>query len=243
LKAFALKPIFKPPFGTYSSPVLLGTHRIGLSFFPFSFKKAFDGKGQKEAINKFFNLLNPLRKMELQQSNGGHIQNGAAKEVTSAQQNGEVKSPATNGKVEAVKKKPAPVKEPKPEVHQNGQSKPEEPKPEAVQVKEEGLPAKPTLNLEGKLKVVDDLHRKSIYRLNLKSRISQLEAFEVALAQEHDELEDNPYQGCRLIIEDDKKQQFVTTTPGLIRLVSQFIFNACHEKLVEIEASIVFPNA
>jgi len=56
-------------------------------------------------------------------------------------------------------------------------------------------------------------------------------------------LEDNPYQGCRLIIEDDKKRQFITTTPGLIRLVSQLIFDACTQKLAEIEAMIVFPAA
>jgi hypothetical protein len=85
------------------------------------------------------------------------------------------------------------------------------------------------------------LHRRSIQRLNLISRIKQLEAFEIQLAQEHDELEENPYQGCKLIIEDDKQRRFVTTTPGLIRLVSQFIFNACHEKLAEIESAIVLP--
>ena len=104
-------------------------------------------------------------------------------------------------------------------------------------------PIKPALNLEQTLKAVDSLHRRSIQRVNLLTRIKQLEAFEVALTQENDELEDNPYQGCKLIIEDDKRRTFVTTTPGLIRLVSQFIFNACHEKLAEIEAQIVFPNA
>jgi hypothetical protein len=68
-------------------------------------------------------------------------------------------------------------------------------------------------------------------------------AFEVVLTQENDELEDNPYQGCKLIIKDDKNREFITTTPGLIRLVSQFIFDACNEKLADIEANIVFPNA
>jgi hypothetical protein len=102
---------------------------------------------------------------------------------------------------------------------------------------------KPALNLEQTLKAVDTLHRRSIQRVNLLTRIKQLEAFEVGLTQENDELEDNPYQGCKLIIEDDKHRQFVTTTPGLIRLVAQYIFNACGEKLAEIEANIVFPNA
>jgi hypothetical protein len=119
---------------------------------------------------------------------------------------------------------------------QKRQLKAEEPAKEA-----RATPAKPVA-LEVTLKAVDILHRKSIQRLNLISRLKQIEAFEVALAQENDELEDNPYQGCKLIIADDKQRQFVTTTPGLIRLVSQFIFSACNEKLSEIEASIVFPN-
>ena len=119
--------------------------------------------------------------------------------------------------------------------------------PEKPELKEgpkaEAQPVKFVLNLESTLKVVDDLHRRSIQRVNLISRIKQLTAFEVALTQENDELEDNPYQGCKLIIKDDKNREFITTTPGLIRLVSQFIFDACNEKLADIEANIVFPNA
>ena len=154
-----------------------------------------------------------------------------------ATHNAEIKSdsPAT------VDNKPA---------HVDGQpEKPElkeEPKAEAVKVAEptaEVKPVKFALNLESTLKVVDDLHRRSIQRVNLIARIKQLTAFEVALAQENDELEDNPYQGCKLIIKDDKNREFITTTPGLIRLVSQFIFDACSEKLADIEANIVFPNA
>ncbi|MEB0261784.1 hypothetical protein [Mucilaginibacter sp. 10I4] len=125
--------------------------------------------------------------------------------------------------------------------HIDGQ--PEKPElkeePKAAEVK----PVKFALNLESTLKVVDDLHRRSIQRVNLIARINQLTAFEVALTQENDELEDNPYQGCKLIIKDDKNREFITTTPGLIRLVSQYIFDACSDKLAEIEANIVFPNA
>ena len=102
--------------------------------------------------------------------------------------------------------------------------------------------ARPALNLQGTLKVVEDLHRRSIQRVNLISRIRQLETFEITLTKENDELEENPYQACKLIIEDDQKRQFVTTTPGLIRMVSQYIFNACNEKLAEIEAHIVLPS-
>jgi hypothetical protein len=102
---------------------------------------------------------------------------------------------------------------------------------------------KPALNLEQTLKSVNDLHRKSIQRLALIARIKLLEDFEVKLIEENDELETNPYQGCKLIIKDDRGREFATNTPNLIRMVSQFIFDACHEKLAEIEANIVFPNA
>lgn len=102
---------------------------------------------------------------------------------------------------------------------------------------------KPVLNLEATLKVVDDLHRRSIQRDNLLNRIRQLEAFEIAQIEEGDELETNHFQGCQLIISDDKGRKFITQTAGLIKLVSDFIHSACLEKLSEIEANIVFPRA
>ena len=112
-----------------------------------------------------------------------------------------------------------------------------------VNTAEQKPEAKPVLSLDAKLKAVDDLHRKSLQRLALIGRIKTLEAFEVKLIEEQDELESNPYQGCKLIIEDDKRRQFTTNTPGLIRMVAQFIFDACETKLAEIEATINFPQA
>ena len=179
--------------------------------------------------------------METKQANGVQVQNGAPKENTNkAAQNGmgnhengnQPKKELANGKPGAEK---AAAQTPEME-----KPKPEEPK--FTQQPKEEVSAKAVLNLEGKLKVVETLHRKSVQRINLISRIKQLEVFEVNLATENDELEENVYQGCKLIIEDDKQRRFITTTPGLIRLVSQFIFNACHEKLAEIEANIVFPG-
>jgi len=111
------------------------------------------------------------------------------------------------------------------------------------QAKTEEVRTKPALNLDQTLKAVDSLHRRSVQRLALIARIKSLEAFEVKLIEDHDELESNPYQGCKLIIEDDKRNQFVTNTPNLIRMVAQFVFDACAEKLAEIESEIVFPNA
>lgn len=113
----------------------------------------------------------------------------------------------------------------------------------AEQAKTEEVKAKPALNLDQTLKAVDVLHRRSVQRIALIARIKTLEAFEVKLIEDHDELEGNPYQGCKLIIEDDKRNQFVTNTPNLIRMVAQFVYDACADKLAEIESEIVFPNA
>jgi len=122
--------------------------------------------------------------------------------------------------------------------------KAEEPKAEPAKLEEvQAEPKKFALNLEQTLKSVDGLHRLSIQRLALIARIKTLEDFEVKLMEENDELEANPYQGCKLIIRDDKGREFVTNTPNLIRMVSQYIFDACHQKLVDIEANIIFPNA
>ncbi|SDE65376.1 hypothetical protein SAMN05216464_108105 [Mucilaginibacter pineti] len=104
-----------------------------------------------------------------------------------------------------------------------------------------GEPQKPELKLDDKLKALGDLHRISVQRINLLGRIAELERFEIAQAAEADELEANPYQGCKLIIEDDKGRKFVTNTPNLIRMVAQFIFEACEAKRKELEAKIVFP--
>ncbi|MDB5122352.1 MAG: hypothetical protein JWP94_481 [Mucilaginibacter sp.] len=122
-----------------------------------------------------------------------------------------------------------------------GQELTKEPKHEPA--KSDNSAVRPALNLEQTLKSVNGLHRLSIQRLALIARIKTLEDFEVKLAEENDELETNPYQGCKLIIKDDKGREFTTNTPNLIRMVSQFIFDACNEKLADIEASIVFPNA
>ena len=123
-------------------------------------------------------------------------------------------------------------------------AKTDEVKAEPVKVEEvKADPKKFALNLEQTLKSVEGLHRLSIQRITLLSRIKLLEDFEVKLIEENDELENNPYQGCKLIIKDDKGREFVTNTPNLIRMVSQFIFDACHEKLADIEANIIFPNA
>ncbi len=127
-------------------------------------------------------------------------------------------------------------------VEQTQLAKPaEQPKPETTTAPETKAIV-PALNLEATLKVVQDLHRRSIQRDNLLNRIGQLEAFEISLIESGDELESNHFQGCKLTITDDKGKQFTTNTAGLIRMVAQFIYDACVEKLGEIEANIVFPR-
>jgi hypothetical protein len=168
--------------------------------------------------------------MERTIEQGAAVQNGSPKQTVNKapQQNGARKD-AANGA------EPNQIPMPSPEQKSEASKEPPEPK-EAL------MPSPPAASLESTLKAVDDLHRRSIQRINLIARIRQLESFEVVLSQEHDELDENPYQGCKLIIEDDKQRRFITTTPGLIRLVSQFIFDACNDKLAEIEAKIVFPK-
>src|SRR5579872_4570091 len=108
--------------------------------------------------------------MESNNQNGTHVQNGTAKNNTKAAQIGTVvkenvihpKKDNINNKVEVEKLRPNLLKDEKPEGLQPGQPKAEEQNPEVVQVKEETLLAKPVLNLENRLKVVDDLHRRSI---------------------------------------------------------------------------------
>ena len=186
--------------------------------------------------------------MEFQNNNGAATKEGVANGIGSNAANGTAKK-ESSAKSEN-KSAPAP-KEPQ----DNGQAKPADSKKEVPNgesahpdAKAGSLPSeqpsgKPELSLDAKLKAVGDLHRKSIQRLALISRMKLLEDFEIKLIEEHDELESNPYQGCKLIIEDDKRRQFTTNTPGLIRMVSQYIFDACNLKLAEIESTIIFPQA
>jgi len=158
-------------------------------------------------------------------------QNGAAKNANNANANG-----AGNKEI---------VLNPKPASGENKPAIAEKPVQDlALQQQVQNLNEQPLkeLTLDLRLKMVGDLHRRSVQRLNLISRMRQLETFEIALAQGNDELEDNPYQGCKLIIRDDQNREFVTSTPGLIRMTAQYIYMACEKKLGEIESAIVFPG-
>jgi len=99
----------------------------------------------------------------------------------------------------------------------------------------------PVLNLEGTLKLVEELHRRKIQRDKLIETINNLEAFEFDLKEEADETDGNYYQGCTLTIEDDDRRKFVTKNPTIIWTVSQMVNNLCVDKLAEIEAGIIIP--
>ncbi|MBD1395421.1 hypothetical protein [Mucilaginibacter glaciei] len=197
-----------------------------------------------EATNKIVNRPS-LTGKEAKEDGKATDQTPAQTAQVEANNNGEVKtsSPAT------VDNQPANIAPYTTGQELDGEAKAElvkveESKAETSKVEEaKAEPKKFALNLEQTLKSVEGLHRLSIQRITLLSRIKLLEDFEVKLIEENDELESNPYQGCKLIIKDDKGQEFVTNTPNLIRMVSQFIFDACHEKLADIEANIIFPNA
>lgn len=171
--------------------------------------------------------------MDLQNQNGTAVKNETAKAATNHTQNGAAKKDhaAANVKPQPVQSEEGePQKSSAPELKEDAKAQPE------------NHTAKQELTLDAKLKLVGDLHRRSVQRINLMSRMRQLEAFEIALAQDNDELEENPYRGCKLIIRDDRNREFITSTPGLIRMVAQYIFAECNVKLKEIESTINFPE-
>jgi hypothetical protein len=118
------------------------------------------------------------------------------------------------------------------------------PAPEAEPTKKElkaDVKTKPVLNLEGTLKLVEELHRRTIQRNKLLSTINTLEAFEIELKEDADETDTNYFTGSTLTIEDDKRNKFVTKNPVIIWTVAQMVNSLCVDKLAEIEAGIIIP--
>ena len=113
----------------------------------------------------------------------------------------------------------------------------EEPKKVAGEVK----PAKPVLNLEGTLKLVEELHRRKVQRDKLMDTIQSLEAFEVNQKDEAEESGITNYSRCELTIADDKGKSFSTKNPVIIFHVTQYVNALCIDKLAQIEAGIIIP--
>lgn len=122
--------------------------------------------------------------------------------------------------------------------------KPQTEAPKAEEKKEEAKPIiaeKPALNLEGTLKLVEELHRRKIHRDNLLSTINTLDGFKVLVQDENEDIDSAQFQGCKLTIEDDDRNSFVTKNPAIIKAVAEYVNKLCVDKLAEIEANIVIP--
>lgn len=102
-------------------------------------------------------------------------------------------------------------------------------------------PVKHMLNLEGTLKLVEELFRRKKQRDRLLETIDTLETFEVAQIDDADETEANHFQGCVLTIEDDNRRKFTTKNPFIIQAVAQYVNRMCVDRLSEIEAGIIIP--
>jgi len=113
--------------------------------------------------------------------------------------------------------------------------------PKTEPLSKESSTAKPTLNLEGTLKLVEELHRRMVQRGRLVYTIDNLDRFEVEQKQEAEDTTSNYYQGCELEITDDKRNKFSTKNPVIIKAVALFVRNLCTDRLAEIEAEITIP--
>lgn len=100
---------------------------------------------------------------------------------------------------------------------------------------------KPALNLEGTLKLVEELHRRMVQRGRLVFTIDNLDKFEIEQKEEAEDTTSNYYQGCELEITDDKRNQFSTKNPVIIKAVALFVRKLCTDRLAEIEAEITIP--
>ncbi|RLJ77345.1 hypothetical protein [Pedobacter alluvionis] len=113
--------------------------------------------------------------------------------------------------------------------------------PTKMEIKDQLAITKPVLNLEGTLKLVEELHRRKVQRDKLLGTIETLETFDVAQKDDAEETDSNHFQGCELTIEDDKRRQFVTKNPFIIKKVAEYINALCLDKLAEIEGEIYLP--
>jgi hypothetical protein len=115
------------------------------------------------------------------------------------------------------------------------------PETSKTEIKEQLKETKPVLNLESTLKLVEELHRRKIQRDKLLSTISTLEEFEVAQQDDAEETDTNYFQGCELTIQDDKRRDFSTKNPYIIKKVAEYINTLCIDRLAEIESGIYIP--
>lgn len=100
--------------------------------------------------------------------------------------------------------------------------------------------AKPAMNLEQTMKIVEQLYTKKRYRDRLELSIDELESFKIKHEQE--DLDDRSYYtGCQIVIKDDERGEFSTKNPVIIGDVVKFLTQKFIERRTEIESSIVLP--
>lgn len=113
--------------------------------------------------------------------------------------------------------------------------------PSKIELREQIAAQKPALNLESTLKLVEELHRCKTQRDKLIATIDTLEEFEVAQKNDAEETDNNHFQGCELSIGDDKRREFATKNPVIIKKVAEYIHMLCVDRLAEIEGKIFLP--
>jgi hypothetical protein len=183
-----------------------------------------------------------MKTLDLKRKADNNLQNGTATAVqTPSAKNGAMpNSTAFDDKKDDAKKV-----ETAQAVKVDETPKPQAEAPKAEEKKEEAKPVaqetKPALNLEGTLKLVEELHRRKIHRDNLLTTINTLDGFKVLVQDENEDIDSVQFQGCKLTIEDDDRNSFVTKNPAIIKAVAEFVNKLCVDKLAEIEANIVIP--
>ena len=106
-----------------------------------------------------------------------------------------------------------------------------------------GSEIKRGLNLDETMKLIEELHLKKRYRDRLDLYIDLLNSFVVEQKQEDlDKDQHSYYNGCSMVITDDKSGKFTLKNPTLIKEVVEFLSGRMTVKLSEIEAEIQLPN-
>ncbi|WP_316757636.1 hypothetical protein [Pedobacter aquatilis] len=102
--------------------------------------------------------------------------------------------------------------------------------------------AKPALNLEETIKVVEKLSRAKKQRDKLVETIDTLDKFEVSQQENAEETDGDIFQNCELILEDDVRNKFTTRNPFIIKTVAEIVKSLCLQKREEIESQMVLPQ-
>lgn len=174
--------------------------------------------------------------MDLKENASAAVQGTADAKKLNAQ------NPAKGNNDKGANKAAAP-EQPKPDDHKGQGEQSKEAKTEALSVMPAPVAAKPKLTIEQRLEELENLQvRKSQY-MNLLGRIADLKDFELSRIEDADELQENPFSGCKLILMGSNGKQFSTTTGNLIKLTHAFLLASCLEKQTELENLIVFPAA